>query len=209
MEPIVLASASPRRGELLKQISVPFIVCPAAIDESIDLSGKTDFESLCIELAKRKISAVLENQKVRGYRWFLGADTIVISGKKSYGKPKDRDEARLYLESLSGKRHKVITGAALFDRKTERFDAIGETATVKFAALRPFEIEWYLETGEWQGVAGGYRIQEKAACFIEGIRGNYSTVMGLPIRSIYVMLLRNRYPFGDGISSVDRASIEN
>lgn len=193
----------------MKQISVPFIVCPAAIDENLDLSGKPDFESLCVELAKKKISAVLKNKKVLGYRWFLGADTMVVSGKTCYGKPKDREEARLYLESLSGKNHKVITGVALYDRKNERFDAIGESATVKFAVLRPFEIEWYLETEEWQGVAGGYRIQEKAACFIDGIRGNYSTVMGLPIRSIYVMLVRNRYPFGDGISSVDQVSIEN
>ena len=202
MEPVVLASASPRRGELLKQISVPFIVCPADIDESLTVPRKPDFEALCADLAKRKIEAVLENQRVRGYRWFLGADTVVASGRKVFGKPRDREEAKAFLEALSGKAHKVVTGLALFDRRKNSFATAGETATVRFADLSASEIDWYLETGEWQGVAGGYRIQERAACFIEEIRGNYSTVMGLSIRTIYVMLMRNHYPFGDRKSSV-------
>jgi septum formation protein len=201
MEPVVLASASPRRRELLNQIGVPFIVCPADIDESMtDLHE--DLESYCSRLARNKIEAVVGKQLVRGSRWFLGADTVVAAGRRIYGKPRDREEAHRFLKDLSGRRHKVVTGICLYDRRGNVFDQAGETATVRFAALSDSEIEWYLETGEWQGAAGGYRIQEKAACFIESIQGNYSTVMGLPIRAIYVILKRNKYPFSGIQSSV-------
>jgi septum formation protein len=195
MEPVVLASASPRRRELLDQIGVPFIVCHADIDETHE-KMEGDFESFCAFLGRKKIEAVIGKKLVRGSRWFLGADTLVVAGKKIYGKPRDREEASRYLHDLSGKTHKVVTGVTLYDRIRDSFDSAGETAVVKFASLEPNEIEWYLETGEWQGAAGGYRIQEKAACFIESIRGNYSTVMGLPIRTIYVILKRNMYSFG-------------
>lgn len=193
METVVLASSSPRRQELLKQIDLPFIVCAEEIEETGN--EREDFSAFACELARKKIERVVQKRIVAGSRWFIGADTLVIFRKRILGKPKDREEARLFLQLLSGKVHRVITGLALYDRHRNTYDQISEMAWVRFAPLDTTEIEWYLNTGEWQGVAGGYRIQQKGACFIESIRGNYSTVMGLPIRSIYVILKRNQYPF--------------
>lgn len=201
MEQVVLASASPRRSEILKQIGIPFIVCPADIEEIF--SGRQgNFESQCSSLAMRKIEAVLGNRKVRECRWFLGADTVVLKGRRIYGKPRDRDEARRFIAELSGGEHRVVTGIALYDRGRNLFDRAGDTAAVRFAPMSEKEIDWYIDTGEWQGAAGGYRIQERAALFIESIRGNYSTVMGLPIRAIYDILRQNTYPFTGIKSSV-------
>ena len=193
MDTVVLASASPRRQELLKQMGIPFIVCAEEIDESWDGSG--DILEFACRLAKKKIESVLTKRLVRGSRWFIGADTLVICGKRILGKPKNREEAESFLKFIAGKSHRVITGVALYDRHTDRYDYTSETAWVRFAPLEEEEVQWYLNTGEWQGVAGGYRIQQRAACFVESLRGNYSTVMGLPIRSIYVILKRNNYPF--------------
>jgi len=193
MDTVVLASSSPRRQELLKQMGIPFIVCAEEIDESWD--GSVDIHEFAYRLAQRKIERVLTKRLVRGSRWFIGADTLVICGKRILGKPKNREEAETFLKFLSGKSHRVITGVALYDRHANHYDYISETAWVRFAPLEEEEIRWYLNTGEWQGVAGGYRIQQRAACFVETLRGNYSTVMGLPIRSIYVILKRNNYPF--------------
>lgn len=193
MDTVVLASYSPRRQELLKQMGVPFIVCAEEIDETWDESENI-LEFAC-NLAKKKIDSVLRKQLVRGSRWFIGADTVVMCRKRILGKPKSREEAESFLKFLANKSHRVITGVALYDRHTDHYDYTSETAWVRFAPLDEEEIQWYLNTGEWQGVAGGYRIQQRAACFVESIRGNYSTVMGLPIRSIYVILKRNNYPF--------------
>jgi septum formation protein len=112
------------------------------------------------------------------------------------GKPKDKDEARDFLLLLQGAWHKVVTGVALYDGKTRRFHLAAEVSGVRIAKMTRAEIELYLDTNEWQGVAGGYRIQEKGACFIESIRGNYTNVMGLPTRLVYVILQANNYPFG-------------
>lgn len=193
MDTVVLASSSPRRQELLKQMGIPFIVCSEEIDESWDGSG--DILHFACRLAQRKIESVLSKRLVRGSRWFIGADTLVICRKRILGKPKNREEAETFLKLLSGRSHRVTTGVALYDRHTNHYDYTSETAWVRFAPLQEEEIQWYLNTGEWQGVAGGYRIQQRAACFVETLRGNYSTVMGLPIRSIYVILKRNNYPF--------------
>jgi septum formation protein len=180
-------------------MGLPCIVCSAEIDESLP-EGRRDFKTLCKELARRKIEAVLERPEVRGRRWFIGADTVVVKNRRAFGKPRSKDEARSFIACLAGGRHRVITGLALYDRITRRFSLEAETARVKFAKMTEAEIDWYIETGEWQGAAGGYRIQERAACFIESIRGNYDTVVGLPIRTIYAMLKVNNYPLS-GIKS--------
>ena len=208
MEQVVLASASPRRREILRQMGVPFIICPADIDETFP-EKCSDFLPVCVSLAKKKIEAVLGRGKVAGCRWYLGADTVVVKGRRVYGKPRDRDEAGRMLADLAGGRHRVVTGVALFDRRRGRFDEAGDAAEVVFAPMSEAEIEWYLDTGEWQGAAGGYRIQEKAACFIESIRGSFSTVMGLPIRPIYGILRRNDFPIGETKSSVGPGPDEN
>jgi septum formation protein len=195
MEPIVLASASPRRRELLIKMGLEPLVRAADIDESFP-PGRDDFEALCGELARRKIEAVLGRPELKAYRWFLGADTVVIQDGRVIGKPRDRDEARDFITKLQGAPHKVVTGVALYDRDSGRFHLAAETSRVRIAHMTSEEIDWYLDTGEWQGVAGGYRIQEKGACFIQSIKGNYTNVMGLPTRLVYEILRANNYPFG-------------
>jgi septum formation protein len=117
-------------------------------------------------------------------------------GGRVIGKPKDRDEAREFIGSLQGTPHTVITGLALYDRDNGRFRLAADRSRVCVAAMSAREIDWYLDTGEWRGVAGGYRIQEKGACFIQSITGDYTNVMGLPIRRVYEILRTNNYPLG-------------
>jgi septum formation protein len=194
MEPIVLASASPRRRELLTRMGLEILVCAADIDESFP-AGRDDFEALCGELAQRKVEAVLDRLELKGCRWFLGADTVVVQGRGVIGKPKDAGEAREFLARLQGVSHKVVTGLALYDRQ-KGFRLAAEVSRVRFAKMSREEIDWYLTTDEWKGVAGAYRIQEKGACFIQSITGDYTNVMGLPIRRVYEILQTNNYPLG-------------
>ncbi|MFQ3619383.1 MAG: Maf family protein [Spirochaetales bacterium] len=195
MDQVVLASRSPRRQALLKQMGIPFLVHSEEVDET--WNGSDSFEEFACALARKKVEAVLSKNEWVRYRWFIGADTLVVADNQVLAKPRNREEAQQFLHLLSGRIHSVITGACLFDRKQGCFDTVYDKAWVRFAPLSEAEIERYLDTQEWEGVAGGYRIQERAACFIESIQGNYSTVMGLPIRSIYVILMRNGYPFWD------------
>lgn len=109
----------------------------------------------------------------------LTADTVVATGRRILGKPRDADEARAFLSLLSGRRHRVITGIALRQGATLRSRAVETIVRVK--QLSAFEIETYLATGEWQGKAGGYAIQGAAAAFIPWIGGSYSNVVGLPL----------------------------
>ena len=103
----------------------------------------------------------------------------------------DREDARNMLSALQGKTHEVITAIALYNGKS--IDCRSVTSTVSFAPLSEGEIEWYLDTGEWQNAAGAYKIQGLASCFISGISGSYSSIVGLPLRELYVMLNDNGY----------------
>jgi septum formation protein len=115
---------------------------------------------------------------------------------KIYGKPQNREHARLMLSELRGRTHQVISAVALFCGRKNAMDRCSVVSTVSFAELEDGEIEWYLDTGEWEGAAGSYRIQGLASCFISEICGSYSSIVGLPLREFYVMLRRNGYPYG-------------
>jgi septum formation protein len=176
-------------------MGIEILVCAADIDESFPKGGG-DFGALCCGLARRKVRAVLEKPAVKGRRWFLGADTVVVRGRRVIGKPGNREEAREFLGLLQGALHTVVTGVALYDARRKRFRLAAGTSRVRLAKMGKAEIEWYLDTGEWRGVAGAYRIQEKGAFFIEYIRGDYTNVMGLPMRLVYEILLEHGYPLG-------------
>ena len=194
MEPIILASGSLRRQEYFKMLGLPFSILPAEIDESqITQTNPLKFTG---ELAKRKVEKVIEIMKDRLPKWICGADTIISLHDKILGKPASREEAAAMLRELSGKQHKVVTSIALYNGNNGKIDCRGAACTVSFAPLTDAEIEWYLDTNEWQGVAGAYRIQELASCFITQIKGSPSTVAGLPLREFYVMLRANGYPYG-------------
>jgi len=194
MESIILASGSLRRQEYFKMLGLPFSILPAEIDESsVTLTNPA---KLTAELAKRKVKKVIEVMNSRLPKWICGADTVIAMDDKIFGKPENREEAASMLSQLSGKQHKVVTSIALYNGSDKKIDCRTASCTVTFAALSEAEIEWYLDTNEWQGVAGAYRIQELASCFITQIKGSPSTVAGLPLHEFYVMLRNNGYPFG-------------
>lgn len=175
--PLVLASASPRRLELLAQIGVtPDAVDPAEIDEAprADESPPGYAERLAMEKAA-----------ATGARWrdglILAADTVVAVGRRILGKPEDAEEAARFLALISGRRHRVTTGVALLRladgaRWTRR---VGAQVSIK--RLSAEEIAAYLATEEWRGKAGGYAIQGRAGAFAPSVNGSYSAVVGLPL----------------------------
>jgi septum formation protein len=194
MEPIILASGSRRRQEYFKMLGLPFSILPALIDENPVMY--TDPLKLTCELAIKKVEKVIEIMKDRLPKWICGADTVIAAGKKIFGKPENREEAAGMLRKLSNKQHKVVTSVAFYNGETKKIDSCSSCCAVTFAPLREEEINWYLDTNEWQGVAGGYRIQGLAACFITQIKGSPSAVAGLPLQEFYVMLKANGYPYG-------------
>ncbi len=172
---LVLASASPRRLELLAQIGVtPDIVDPADVDES-PLKGELP-RALAERLALAKAARVAERHPGA---LVLGADTIVACGRRALPKPRDADEARKFLRLLSGRRHRVLGGVALVrdDRAISRLVA----TAVTFKRLHQGEIDAYVESGEWEGKAGGYAIQGLAGAFARRVNGSYSNIVGLAL----------------------------
>jgi septum formation protein len=194
MESIILASGSLRRQEYFKMLGLPFSILPALIDENA--VTQTDPLKLTCELAVKKVEKVIEIMKDRLPKWICGADTVISVDEKIFGKPENREEAAEMLKKLSGKQHKVLTSIALYNGNTKKIDRCGASCAVTFAPLGEEEINWYLDTNEWQGAAGAYRIQGLAGCFITQIKGSPSTVAGLPLQECYVMLKRNGNPYG-------------
>lgn len=194
MEPIILASGSLRRQEYFKLLGLPFNIMPSYVDETpqMDISHKEQAE----QIAERKVRKILEVLDGRLPLWILGADTMISIDNTVFGKPADRQEAYTMLKTLSGRTHEVITAMALYVGREKRIALKSVTSKVRFSTLSPEEIEWYLDTGEWQGVAGAYQIQGLASCFISYIEGSYSGIVGLPIHEFYGMLRENGYPYG-------------
>ena len=171
---IILASASPRRKELMSRIREDFIIEPSRFDETLPDDIGPEFAP--IYLAAGKANDVARRHK---RDLVIGADTIVICGPKILGKPKDRAEAKRMLELLSGFTHKVITGCCLM-LKGESVSFSVESY-VTFYNLTDEEIEAYLDTGEPMDKAGAYAIQGKGAFLIKDIEGDYYSIIGLPI----------------------------
>jgi septum formation protein len=195
VEPIVLASGSKRRQEYFRLLGLPFSIIAPEIDE---IPGEfQDPREMAEELAIRKVRKVLGYLKGRNPPWICGADTLISVDGTVYGKPEDQDQAAQMLRALQGREHQVITAVALYSGKANTIDCRAVISDVIFSPLGEGELEWYLGTGEWLGVAGGYRIQGLGSCFISGIRGSYSSIVGLPIHEFYVMLKENGYPYGN------------
>ena len=180
---LVLASASPRRQDVLAQIGVtPDAVDPADIDES----------SLKNELPARH-AARLADEKARAVRGrhpdavILAADTVVALGRRILPKAEDRETAERCLSMLSGRRHKVIGGVCVIDMGGAARRRL-VTTVVRFKRLTRREIEDYLASDEWRGKAGGYAIQGRAAALIPAIIGSYSNVVGLPLHETATLL---------------------
>lgn len=182
---LILASASPRRKELLAQIGLRFDVIPSTAPEDI-LPGETP-EQMAIRLSLEKAREVAARPALDG-RWIIGSDTIVVYGDRILGKPRDADDAANMLQTLSGNPHRVISGFAVIDRRQqlERVEAV--TTLVHFRHLTGHEIARYIATGEPFDKAGAYAIQGIGACFVSGIEGSYSNVVGLPLCRLFLTL---------------------
>lgn len=183
-QPIILASASSRREELLRSIGLNFLVIPAQEGEE-EFQGDPKVLARDRALSKARQVASLVNKGL-----VIGADTIVSYRGKILGKPKDGEEARRHLECLSGKSHHVTTGVAVVDAGSGQEEVCFEVTKVWMKALTSKEIEAYILTGEPFDKAGGYAIQGFGGLLIERINGSYSNVVGLPLGKLRELLLR-------------------
>ncbi len=180
---LVLASGSPRRLELLRQIGIdPDLIDPPHIDETprraeapLAYAGR---------MAREKLAAIVPRHPGA---WVLAADTVVACGRRILPKAETENQARTCLDLLSGRRHRVLGGIALAAPDGRTSDRVVVT-TVALKRLTNVEIEAYLASGDWHGKAGGYAIQGRAAAFIPWINGSYANVVGLSLSDVAGML---------------------
>lgn len=192
MEPIILASSSPRRQEILKMLKIPFKVIIPNIDET--LTKAVELEQIPELLAREKVSAVIHSLPVgQEIPYVLGADTVIIFNNEIMGKPQSQEQAFEFLKKLQGKTHTVITALVLYKGKTQNTVSKINKTRVTFSPMTDEEIQWYIDTGEWHGAAGGYRIQSLASLFVAKIEGSYTGVVGLPISDLYDILKQQDY----------------
>ncbi|MFZ4605498.1 MAG: Maf family protein [Caulobacter sp.] len=174
--PLVLASASPRRLELLRQVGItPDHVDPADIDET---PGRDETpRRLALRLAQEKTAAVAAR---RPGAFILGADTLVAVGRRILNKPETEAEARAMLALLSGRAHMVLTGLVVRAPDGRSAERVVETR-VRFKRVDPQEADAFIAAGDWRDAAGGYKIHQRAGAFVTAIQGSYSSVVGLPL----------------------------
>jgi len=174
---LYLASASPRRREILDQLGLEYQLLPQDIDES-RLAGESPGDYVC-RLAIAKAEAALATVPTSGHCACLGSDTTVVCGNEIFEKPRDEADARRILQCLSGRSHDVLTAVALVS--ADHSDVRLSRSRVTFRALSEDEISAYWFTGEPADKAGAYGIQGLGAMFIKEIKGSYSSIMGLPV----------------------------
>ena len=180
LEPLVLASSSPRRAEILRNVGWPFETQPADVDES--MRGGEGPVAYVERLAREKAEAVAAQ---RLFGLVLGADTTVVVEGRILGKPRDADEAREMLRLLGGRAHEVLTGVALVRAESRQARVAHERTRVRFGPMTEEEIDWHVAVGDLLDKAGAYAVQSHAALFIEAIEGDYWNVVGLPVRLVY------------------------
>lgn len=179
---LILASASPRRKELLSLFGIPFVIRAADIDEKMD-PGKSPFDEVARVSRLKALAVPREAEDV-----VVAADTIVVCGGTVLGKPHSVQEAKEMLRLLSGREHQVMTGCTVV--RGDRIETFTEVTDLCFRTLSDGEIEDYVATGEPMDKAGAYGIQGGAALFCPGIRGDYYNVMGLPVCRLSGVLKR-------------------
>ena len=206
---LILASKSPQREMLLRQIGIEPVVIPAHIESKLDVDNLyAAMMKLAADKAKTalaKINAAASGAPFNETNdfWIIGADTVILFNGSILGKAQHKKQAQQMLELLSGRTHQVLTG--IFGGKVERerngnfaissdVSNVADTAVI-FKSLSAIEIAWYLSSEEWREAAGAYRIQGRGACLVTGIKGSFSNVVGLPLESIYGMLLQLGFLF--------------
>ncbi|MBY0089124.1 nucleoside triphosphate pyrophosphatase [Brevibacillus brevis] len=187
--PLILASSSPRRRELLQTLGLSFTVITSDVDETIaeHLSASEVVEELSLRKAKEVASRLTEGV-------VLGSDTVVVLDDQILGKPVDEMDAYRMLSMLQGQEHTVYSGVALIDVETGRAEVSHSLTHVRIRALTEQEIKSYIATGEPMDKAGSYAIQGIGATLVEGITGDYFTVVGLPLGLTSTLLTRFGMP---------------
>jgi septum formation protein len=181
LKPLVLASTSPRRAEILRSVGWPFETLAIPIDETP--WDSEDPAAYVKRLARGKAEAAAQRAPES---IVLGADTTVVVDGLMLSKPTDEEEARAMLRRLSGRWHEVLTGVALIRTGREAQSLVAHQVTrVRFARMTDAEINWYVATREPMDKAGAYAIQGSAALFIEEVEGDYWNIVGLPVRLVY------------------------
>jgi septum formation protein len=178
---LTLASASPRRAELLRAAGIPFDVLAVEIDERFYPDEKPERGVARLAEAKALAAAAIRPDDI-----VLGADTTVVIREQALAKPADAEDAARMLRMLSGRTHEVLTGICLIYRGRRLVHV--EPTRVRMAQLGESEIAWYVSTDEPYDKAGAYAVQGLASRFVEGIDGSYSNVVGLPISCVYELL---------------------
>ena len=171
---LILASASPRRKELLESIGLNLKIVKADIYEELESTNATK-EALRLSLLKAKKIEEIEKK-----RWILAADTLVFKGKQIFGKPTNRKDAKRILKTLSNSTHKVVTAVTIIspDANIHTFHSITK---VKFIDITDEILDKYIQTDEWKDAAGGYKIQEQGKMLVSQIKGSLTNVVGLPL----------------------------
>ncbi|MGE3889301.1 MAG: nucleoside triphosphate pyrophosphatase [Vicinamibacterales bacterium] len=189
MSTLLLASASPRRAQLLTAAGIRFEARPAEVDEA-PLPGEVPADYVR-RVAREKAEAVA---RLNPGRLVLGADTTVVVDGTILAKAGDPDEARAMLARLAGRAHQVLTGVALVGPGISAVDVAA--TTVEFAPMTSEDIDQYVATDEWRDKAGAYAVQGRAGRFVTRLEGSYTNVVGLPVSLVYHLLMR--YPEGRG-----------
>ena len=185
MKKIILASASPRRKELLRQIGLIFEVVPSEIEEDVK-DGEEPREHV-LRLARLKAQEIARDQDSAV---IIGADTIVVLGGEILGKPKDEEEAFAMLSQMSGRVHRVFTGFCVLDASDGSEYSEAVESKVRFKHLTPEEIRGYIKTDEPMDKAGAYAVQGRGSYMIKEIQGSYTNVVGLPLCELVEVLSR-------------------
>lgn len=181
----ILASASPRRRELLASIGLDFEVKPSHVPE-VYQEGEAP-EEYVARLSREKAQALASEHSDR---WVIAADTTVLLGDELLEKPVDKADAARMLATIAGKTHIVYTGVTLQNLGRDHHDTRVAESEVRMLPLSPEEIEWYVATGEPLDKAGAYAVQGIGAMFIDSIHGSYTNVVGLPLATLFQMLKR-------------------
>ncbi len=188
--PVILASASPRRLELLRQVGINPMVEPSHMEEV--LKG-TEPEQVVAELSVQKAGDIADRHTGEEVV-VVGADTVVSVDGRILGKPKDRDDAICMISMLEGRVHQVFTGVTLVFCGKERSEVtFVERTDVRVCPMTRSQIEAYVDTGEPMDKAGAYGIQGQFAAWVEGISGDYNNVVGLPVGRVYREIMKNEY----------------
>jgi len=180
---IILASSSPRRLELLRQMGMEPVVVPSRVPEEVKAGESAEDAALRLAVAKAGEVARLFHDGL-----VIGADTVVTIDGMQLGKPEDETDAKRMLKLLSGRSHTVVTGLAVINAKTLESKTTRVKTTVRFKKISEEEIDSYISTGDPMDKAGAYGIQGRAAAFVEGIEGCYSNVVGLPLSELMDLL---------------------